>query len=1137
MGHSKLALCLAALVAAIVCGDPVPDARAGAPSPDAAAIDTDVIVILRDQLPALPATRDLRAARGAALAVSRAPIMAELQRSNAAKIRPFGMINAVAATVSKAEAAELAAHPLVQAVVPDAVIRLPKHAPPAARAARAGAAPSGAGGSAVIGSGPLCGTLEPEALQLTHTAFLDPAIPQAQELVDGQGNKITGRGVRVAFIADGLDPTIAGFVRPDGTSAFFDYQDFSGDPAGTPTDGGEAFGDSSSIAAQDYPNGKLLTFNLDNFVIPNYPLPSPCNIHIRGMAPGASLVGLKTFSNLGYTTTSGFVQAVEYAVLKDDVDVINESFSDFYYPDNDNDPVSLANKAAVDAGVTVVGITYDGGPTGTFESPGTDPWMLTVGASTQYRLYAQTSAPLGSLTPGSAGYLDDNISALSSGGFAQTGTRTVDVVAPGDLGWALCSTNATLFTDCASNQGGPTPIEEFGGTSEAAPLTAGEAALVIQAYRSTHGGASPSPALVKRIIMSTATDLGAPADEQGAGLINALAAVQLALSVKDGNGGAVGTGGLLVNPTSLGFTGQENTPQTASFTVTNSGTAAQRLAPQLETLAAPFAGATLSLELNAAKAAEFLDPYGYLNSYVKRQFTVPEGAQYLDVSIAWPGTAGSSQYVQMVLLDPSGRLAGYSWPQGPASNYGRADVLHPSAGAWTAIVYTFAPSELANLSYSGPVELSWAASRYVDFGSVAPASVELKPGASATFTARLAMPSQPGDLAATIHFAPQAGASVPGDIPVTLRTLIPIGATGGVFDGTLTGGNGRAGIAPTQIFAFDVPSGLSDMNLTVNVADSGYSLFGLLIAPDGMQASLGGNIDLGNNPQYGLQLSHYAPQPGQWRFVLLQNYTASGNQTSLPFTARIAFNAAEIAAPALPDKSSVQLSASGAPLVVPIQVTNTGPVTAAYFIDARLRTTSSATLAGTNACGVATLPGACSAFVVPTEVNYVEFTAASPVPITMDAFANVFYPPAIYLDSPDIYAKKIGAHTVAAALSASEVPYGPWGVDPALVGPYGPAGALAAPFTTGARVTMLEFDPDIVSDSGDIWADQTLGTSTYNPLILAPGASGTLHAIITPDASRAGQVVQGYLFIDTYNPLIGTGDEVVRLPYSYTIAP
>ena len=95
---------------------------------------------------------------------------------------------------------------------------------------------------------------------------------------------------------------------------------------------------------------------------------------------------------------------------------------------------------------------------------------------------------------------------------------------------------STLYEECTDNAGNPSPIQDFGGTSQSSPLTAGEAALVIQAYRNTHHGANPSPAVVKQIITGTAQDLDHPAFEQGSGLINSLAAVQAAESWRDGNG-------------------------------------------------------------------------------------------------------------------------------------------------------------------------------------------------------------------------------------------------------------------------------------------------------------------------------------------------------------------------------------------------------------------------------------------------------------------------------------------------------------------------------------------------------------------------------------------------------------------------
>jgi hypothetical protein len=50
---------------------------------------------------------------------------------------------------------------------------------------------------------------------------------------------------------------------------------------------------------------------------------------------------------------------------------------------------------------------------------------------------------------------------------------------------------------------------------------------------------------------------------------------------------------------------------------------------------------------------------------------------------------------------------------------------------------------------------------------------------------------------------------------------------------------------------------------------------------------------------------------------------------------------------------------------------------------------------------------------------------------------------------------------------------------------------------------MQPFDPAVAADSGNLWADVTLGTSTFNPLVLAPGASGTITLTIRPDPNRS----------------------------------
>jgi len=1106
----------------------------------AQAVDTDVIIILRDQLPNAPPVRGAMGARRSALAAAQAPVLSELQQAQATRTRSFALINALATRVSKAEAARLAAHPLVQAVVPDRVIQAPRTTLAAAAAGAVTASTASptspttpdSSASAICPTDPAKPLLEPEALQLTHTAFDDSSVPQAQQVLDGNGQPVTGKGVKVAFIADGVDVNNPDFIRKDGSHVFIDYQDFSGDGVNAPTAGAEAFGDASSIAAQGNQ-----TYDLSGYVNPSHPLPAGCNIRIVGMAPGASLVGLKAFST-GFTTTSGLVQAIDYAVSTDNVDVINESFGGEPFPDNDNDPISLANNAAIRAGVTVVVSTGDAGTADTLGSPATNSDVIAVGATTMYRSYAQTTNAAFQL--GNGGFLDNNITSLSSGGFSQTGPRTVDVVAPGDSGWALCSSDIAMYTECADTLGGtnPPPIQDFGGTSQSSPLTAGEAALVIQAYRSTHHGIDPTPALVKRIIMSTATDLGAPASEEGAGLINALAAVDAALSVTDGNGHPQGHGaGMLTNPTAASITDLPRAPQLRLFTVTNTGTSVQHLAPVLQTLGAPLSTDTTELTLNPATDPTYLNVTGSPRAYVEHTFVVPVGAQHLDVAIAYR-TAGENPnhppIVYLHLFDPSGRLAQYSVPQGFGSGYGHVDVNFPTAGTWTALVATRPPG---NDSYAGPVQLVATTENYTSLGTVFPAHLDLPPGASAVLTAVFTMPANPGDDSAAIRFgagATESGAG-PAEIPVSLRTLIPVGQSGGSFTGTLTGGNGRPGGGPTQTFAFDVPDGARNMSLSLNVADSGYALEGVLVDPQGMQLSVQPNLDPSGNATPALQHFRYNPQAGRWRFVLLQNFTSAGNQTSLPFSARISFyNTAQVATGNLPNSNGARISASGPPVTLPIRVTNNGLVPQLYFADTRRATLAAVDLGTAPLCGV-TLQGACELSWVPPEVSVLRFSARSTSPITMDAFNDVGSGVGV-TGNPDLWARPAGAGSVAASLIEPEIPWGPWLVVPSLVGPYPPDGAPTdVQVTTDALALMQPFDTTVTTDSGNVWADLVQGTNTFNPLVLAPGQSGTIKVTIKPDASLVGKTVSGFLYVDTFNTTVLSGDEVVQIPYSFKV--
>ena len=263
-----------------------------------------------------------------------------------------------------------------------------------------------------------------------------------------------------------------------------------------------------------------------------------------------------------------------------------------------------------------------------------DPHVISVGASTDSQLYAQTGYA-GARFFSNGKWHDNNISALSSSGFTQLG-RTIDLVAPGEADWAACEASP-FFASCTNFNGGRSDIQAFGGTSQSSPLTAGVAALVISEYRKTHNGASPTPAVVKQIITGTADDLGLPPFEQGSGLINARSAVEAAMTWP----GSTATppnavkSNIITSPNQVKVEGKPGSTQSASFDVTNVGTHQVHVAAGTRSFRT-IAQTAQAVAFNATTLPTFPYPTnGAPWAYKELHFNVP--AVHSGLSPTWRG--------------------------------------------------------------------------------------------------------------------------------------------------------------------------------------------------------------------------------------------------------------------------------------------------------------------------------------------------------------------------------------------------------------------------------------------------------------------------------------------------------------------
>jgi hypothetical protein len=1059
----------------------VPTQAAAAPTPStssATSLSGAVVVVLKDQLATTPAGRTHGTHRTSLAQQAQQSVLTHLPGAKPGRLRQFSVGNAFAATVSPAQAAALAANPAVAAVVPDVSVPMtPSSAQPKSSAAIAS--------SAVCPADPAHPLLEPEGLGLVHAASSD-GTSSAADLANGSG-------VKVGVLADGVDTDVPDFVRPNGQNVVTEQDDFTG----VPTSGGEeTTGDITTIAAQG---------TVHDLHDANPSIPTGCTVKIVGVAPGANIVAL---SGIGlFTPLSDVLEGIDYATNVAHVDVLNESFGVDAIPNaGARNALQLFNDEAVDAGITVVAASGDAGVTNTMGSPAVDPAVISVGATTSLRSVAQQG-----ITGTNGQWANNNIAEFSSSGFTSTGS-TVDLVAPGYEGWVASGSSTAKITP-------------FGGTSESAPYVAGAAALVIQAYRQFHKGVSPSPDLVKRLITSTADDLGANAQDQGAGLLDARSAVEAAITFPTATGQVPASVGSHVTLSSaqLNLLGAPGSTKKATETVTNVGTKALTVAPSMRRFA-PIGTDT-----------QTLSPAGGVPTTVTLN---PVSCDQLRVRVYNKNIVAGSGHIELFASD--GTLENLSAPQG---NAGYAMLTAPClVGSWTLQL----PAAL-----SGPTTVETDAFQNTPIGQVSPAAFTLAPGASRKVTATVTVPADGGDTAYSLEVATSNGHTA--SAPVTVRTVLSLGAGNTTLAGTFTGGNGRNTFGNQQrfVYAVDVPAGAAALHtgftLNVPAGQQPDAVQGDLVTPTGEIAdqSLSGSL-LGifppsqDNSVSGFDLTTLAPTKGRWLVVLTD--IGASQSIGQSFTATMSMTSpATVASTALSMMTKRPLPA-GQPVTVPVTVTNSGANPMVIQADPRTTKTQTYQLSPTllgivPVSSVQSIPTLFFSFGVPLGTKSITAISSAAIPtlVSLQSPGNGIFV------AGDMKQATAGSTVSTATVSESSptVTPGVWGVTATTIGPFTSVQPQQTATITGSVVTA-GFDRTMTVAADDTsligadpylpYVDPSVPTSPYSLAQVEPGGSLTFRMTITP-TGKPGTVVHGVLNIVTDSGATG----IAALPYTYTV--
>jgi serine protease AprX len=269
-----------------------------------------------------------------------------------------------------------------------------------------------------------------------------------------------------------------------------------------------------------------------------------------GMAFNANLVDLRVIGANGEGRISDTIAAIDWMVTNRsayNIRVANFSIGAAVTQSYKTDPLCQAVERAVRAGITCVVAAGNYGKDssgktvyGSILAPGNDPLAITVGAAN---------------TQGSLTRSDDAVSSYSSRGPTLVdAVMKPDLVAPGTCirsvaangNYLVTTNNLTVYWNK-----GESVYMWLSGTSMAAPVVSGAAALMLDANPSL------TPLMVKSILQFTAQPMASSLDPllsmltQGAGYLNADAAVRVAQAFAQDAGSKAAGSTLLASDSTL----------------------------------------------------------------------------------------------------------------------------------------------------------------------------------------------------------------------------------------------------------------------------------------------------------------------------------------------------------------------------------------------------------------------------------------------------------------------------------------------------------------------------------------------------------------------------------------------------------